>query len=285
MKEMNKNILPVLFLLVSLAGLLTLSGCNIVWKSHNETTSMNTEKAAKENVNMSNSLKEACQKADYETVKTLLKNGTKANSQDEDGNTTLMYAIQAPFAHYDVDVTKKIIKILVSAGANVNASDNDGNTVLMRVVSEFSYSDGADDDREELIDVLVSAGAKVDAKNKDGKTALMSIGLDGWINYSRIVTKLLSVGANINATDNQGRTVLMDFVNKIDEKESSLPDNDDYERECPTIEQVKSFLNTLISSGADLNAKDKDDKTALTIAEERENKEIIKILKAAGAKE
>ena len=47
------------------------------------------------------------------------------------------------------------------------------------------------------------------------------------------------------------------------------------------IEKVKA----LIAAGADVNAKDNDEYTALDYAKDGGHTEIIKILKAAGAKE
>ncbi|MDE6719224.1 MAG: hypothetical protein K2J68_05140, partial [Treponemataceae bacterium] len=45
------------------------------------------------------------------------------------------------------------------------------------------------------------------------------------------------------------------------------------------------IANLLIEAGADLNAKDYKDRTALMLAEEKEAAEVIALLKAAGAKE
>ena len=278
-----------LFIVVFCCLITAFCACNKTQENKEENITNNNFEEDEKNVENQKTLNDQLLKAavvgNSEQVKKLIARGADVNYKDEEGRTVLMYAVLAPFAHYDIEETKQIIKMLITAQADINDSDKEGNTALMAVVSEFSYSDGADDDRVSLIDILVSAGANVNAVNKKGKNALMSIGLDGWIDYSKIATKLLSMGADINAKDHQGRTVLMDFVNKIDEKESSLPDNDDYPRECPSIDQIKSFLKTLISNGADINAKENTGKTALKIAKEKGNIEIVKLLKSYGAKE
>lgn len=230
-------------------------------------------------------LRKSCLNVGINGVEILLAAGANVNSHDTNGDTPLINAALAPLAHYTVENAETIIKMLIAAGADVNATDNDGNTALIRVMSEWSDSDGANEDRIEMIDILVAAGADVNATNKKGETALMSIHLEDFTDYDSIVKKLISVGADIDATDNQGRTVLMDFVNKVSEKEAALPAHDDYESESLSMEQIKSFLKTLLSSGVNINAKDKDGETALTLAQKAGNKEIVQLLKAAGAKE
>ena len=149
--------------------------------------------------NLNTQLLEASKKGNLEEVKKLIAQGADPNYQDENGRNGLMHVVLVPFAHYPIEETKQIIKILTTAGVDVNKTDKEGNTALMLVVSEFSYSDGADDARVALINILISAGANVNAVNKKGKNALMFIALNGWLDYNRIATKLLNMGANINA--------------------------------------------------------------------------------------
>jgi ankyrin repeat protein len=233
-------------------------------------------------------LLEASEKGNLEEVKKLIAQGADVNYQDENGRNVLMYAVLAPFGHYPTEKIKQIIKILTDEEVDVNKTDKEGNTALIIVMSEWSDYDAINNEKVELIDILVSLGANVNATNKKGETALMSIHLEDYTDYDLIVKKLLSVGANINAKNNEGRNVLMDFVGKIDEKKAALTeeDSDIYEPDqYPSINKVKSFLKTLISNGADINAKDNTGKTALEIAKEKGNTEIVKILKQAGAKE
>ena len=82
----------------------------------------------------------------------------------------------------------------------------------------------------------------------------------------------------------------MDFVGKISEKDSACADSDVNGMEgCslqyPTTKDVMQYLNTLLTAGADVNAKDKDGKTALKLAQEAGNEKIVELLKQAGAKE
>ncbi len=229
----------------------------------------------------------ACPEANYEIVKILLSTGVNVNAKDKDGNTALMFIM--PYGYYETNYSKKIMELLISYGADVNATNNSGNTALMRIVSDFTDGEMGERDRIELIDTMLAAGADVNIANRDGKTALMLIIIDPYNDYGKIATKLLAAGADINVMDNKGRTVLMDFVDKVDEKKAACADKDIGGIECdvpyPKTSKIMDYLNTLLSAGADINAKDKNAKTALTLAKEKGNEEIVKLLKAAGAKE
>ena len=113
----------------------------------------------------------------------------------------------------------------------------------------------------DYIRLLISEGADVNASNKDGGTPLMYAA-----NYSsttEIVTLLIEAGADVNARHhNDGWTVL--FFSKTPE-----------------------IVTLLIEAGADVNAMNDNGFTPLWFANPRfgSTPEIIKILKAAGAKE
>jgi len=79
--------------------------------------------------------------------------------------------------------------------------------------------------------------------------------------YIRI---LIQAGADVTAKDNDGRTPLLHAARWSDE--TTPPE----------------IVTLLIQAGADVNAKDNDDRTPLSLAT---NPEIIKLLKAAGARE
>jgi len=51
------------------------------------------------------------------------------------------------------------------------------------------------------------------------------------------------------------------------------------------MEGHTSTVQVLLAKGADVNAKSKFGSTALRLAKEKEHKEIVRILKEAGAKE
>src|ERR1700733_6899002 len=90
------------------------------------------------------------------------------------------------------------------------------------------------------------------------------------ISYSQndIAIDLIKAGADVNATDENGRTPLM-----------KLAALSDFRKPCTHLEIFKALLN----ANANLNAKDKSNKTALSIATTVAHIPIMKELQKAGA--
>lgn len=85
-------------------------------------------------------------------------------------------------------------------------------------------------------------------------------------NNTKEVARLIEAGADVNATDDYGETALMMAVSS----EGAGAD----------------MAKLLIAAGADMNTRENMyDMTALMIAKERDAKDVIALLKAAGAKE
>jgi ankyrin repeat protein len=145
------------------------------------------------------------------------------------------------------------IRVLIEAGAFVNAKKSDGRTPLMYALRYSSTP--------EIVTPLIEAGADVNARDGRGYTPLMFAA-----NYAspKVVTLLIEVGANVNATVENGMTPLMFASNR-----STTP----------------KVVTLLIEAGADVNAKTNGGKTALTYADYKDDTQVIRILKAAGAKE
>jgi ankyrin repeat protein len=109
---------------------------------------------------------------------------------------------------------------------------------------------------------MLEKGADVNASNKVQKIALMISSEQGCTSCVRL---LLDKGANVNARDNLGRTALM----------------------MAAMHGREDIVCALLDKGADVNVRETGfpQYTALGYAKESENKKVIEILKAAGAKE
>lgn len=109
---------------------------------------------------------------------------------------------------------------------------------------------------------LLGKGAAINALGNLKKTALMKASEGG---HTSVVRLLIDKGANINARDNLGGTALM-LASMLGKTE---------------------VVRVLIDKGADLNARETGflRYSALDYAKESKNSEIIRMLKAAGAKE
>lgn len=129
-------------------------------------------------------------------------------------------------------------------------------------------------------------------KHEHGHNDLMCAALEG---NTATVKRLLEIGLDVNAKDDEGRTALMfavtnlhhDTVNLLLENgaDVNLSSNDG----CTALMLAASandvdLVHNLMRHGADVTGKFHDSgKTALALAEEKGNKEIVKLLQVARA--
>ena len=123
-----------------------------------------------------------------------------------------------------------------------------------KINKDLFYSVLADDVNK--VRNLLSDGADVNARNEQEWTSLMVAASEG---YTHIVDVLLNQGADVNAQSSTGETPLM-----LSARWGHL--------------SIVPML--LIDAGADPSLKNKDGKTALTIAKETGQTEITKLIEA-----
>jgi ankyrin repeat protein len=149
--------------------------------------------------------------------------------------TALSCAASLGYAH--------VANVLIKNGADVNARE-DGGTALYSDVgggtalhSAVGYLDGNID----VLRVLVQNGADVNLKNQDNYTAFM-VAISEILGKSRCSAKfLIKSGAEVHHVDKYGMTALHE-AGRLGRSE---------------------IIRILIQSGVDVNAADKDKKTAL----------------------
>lgn len=215
-----------------------------------------------------------------ETVKEFLSAGVKVNKTDEPIKSILTRYLNVYPSRKNVpeeDDTPKISSYetgaisLIEAGANVNPTEKGSITPLMLAAQKFYLR---------TVKKLIEKGAFVDAQDSLGRTPLMYL-----IEYNKppqrieIANLLIKAGANVNLLTSETpyskyrndscRTALAVAVEGYD------------------VEMVK----LLLKHGADVNLTCKDGGTPLNYAREissyvadKQKKEIIEILEAAGAK-
>jgi ankyrin repeat protein len=221
-------------------------------------------------------LDQAAENANLEIVRTLVRAGARANLENKNGRSPLMYLREKASAD--------LVRELLSAGAKVNASDESGSTALMNAAA---YSNPA------VVKELIENGARIDLKDDDGKTALMcAVGNDD----ARIAKLLIDAGAALNAKQEDGKTALMiaaeegdpetvklliSFNAEINEKDDDGRTALMFAASTHDLESVQALLN----AGADVTVKDDEGKTALALARQNDQKEIVKLLESRGAPE
>lgn len=221
---------------------------------------------------------------DIAGVKALIAAGADVNYQKDDmmGYTALGLAKDTV-----------MMEVLISAGADINHQDNrTGYTPLMNALN------GCNND---VSGFLIRQGADINIKSNDGATALiLACGCS-----EDIAKQMLEKGADIHALTDKGNGVftqctLMGLKREIVSykfAEYLLAQGADideanttswYKGYTPLFWAVSSgdekLVSFLVKNGANVNAIAVEDKTPLSIATEAGNENIVKILKAGGAK-
>lgn len=211
-------------------------------------------------------LAQAIWASDTEAVKSLVQKGADLNPLYD--VTPLGLAAR----HGNLD----IVKLLIKAGANLDfqMEELDRDTALMIAAANGNF---------EIVKTLVEAGADVNLKNYYGEQALSMaahIGDKKIFDYLYPLTiPEYTVGRKVLAEAIRSRNIVRDVNGLWKNKEGKtalmygIEDNDNIEK-----------VRLLIKAGADVNAKDNDGNTALSLAQEAGNLEIIQLLKEAGAR-
>jgi len=210
-------------------------------------------------------------------VELLLDRGASIDHKDSHGDTTLMYAM--------LTGRLDIIKLLLDRKANVDQKNKNGVTALMLAAHKS---------HENVVELLLDRKANINHKDSSGATALVCAAGEG---CSEVVELLLNRGANIDHKDSDGDTALIaaadrghkDIVELLLNRKANI-DHKNKHGVTALMFAVnnghKDVVELLLARGADKNARSKNtQRTALDIAKQTGNQEIIKLLTATDAAE
>jgi len=206
----------------------------------------------------------ACAGGHLETVRLLIRARTDIESRDEVGRTALMVASQAGHP--------AVVRELLTAQAVINASDNTDRTALMFAVSEgFS----------EIVEILLDAGVSVDLADSTGATALVRAAETGNID---IIDALLGAEANVNVRTKDGAMAL-DRAIAAGHAEAVARLHEVSARIVGAVAEGAdvSRIGELLEAGYHVNARDKEERTALMAACELGDSGNAELLLRAGA--
>lgn len=187
----------------------------------------------------------ASREGNLDMAKYLLEVGGSQVNERDDAGNTAL--IKAAGA-----CQSKVARYLIKKGADVNAVNN------VYRASALSVAAGKCDDPR-VIRILLDNGADVTLRNKDGDTPLLVAAKFG---KQKTVEMLLQAGAKIDE-QNQGYTALMIASRK----------------------GYRDLVHFLIEKHANLDLKNDAGKTALSLAREYGQAEIVELLEKAGARE
>ncbi len=198
--------------------------------------------------------------SNLDAIQVLISKGANVNGSDRKLRTPLMLAFK--HSHHPAIAT-----LLIEAGADVNAENKWGGTTLMSAARYCSYPP--------VFALLIEKGADVNAGagGDFGVTSLMIAAEHS--KRAEIITLLIEAGADVNAKAKSGMMAGRSIRGWTALMFAALNDS------------PPEIVSLLIEAGADVNAKDDNGDTLLTLIRSAHwrSPEIIKILKAAGARE
>jgi ankyrin repeat protein len=189
-------------------------------------------------------------------VKLLLKYGADANVRKEvqgeifsDGQKTQGWQ-ETPLLNALERNYTELAGILIANGADINVRNRNQDSPLQLATN---YGNTI------IIDRLLTKGAKINAQDNFGNTALFDAITNRRANSFKTSKLLVDRGAKVNIANTIGQTPLM--------LAASLPDEvNNNPKQSQTIQKIRSdLIQLLIDNGADINAKDKNGKTAFDL--------------------
>lgn len=229
---------------------------------------------AQDKKTLSDDLKRAIRTGNIEQVTAFLKSGGDPSAKQTVGNsvtTALMYALSME--------QPNVAKLLIENGADLSSDKKDQSKSPLGEAASFGYKDVVEmicnkaknqeqmnlalfnattNSKVEIVELLLKKGANPNAKNKNGATPLSTVEAKD----RDLMEIYLNAGADINALDDNEKTLLM---------HASFRDD---------VELVKYLL----SKGANPNVKGIRGMTAIDLANQAGNNEIVELFKKAPAK-
>jgi len=199
-----------------------------------------------------NQLADAVIEKDTVKINQLLLSGIDINTQHKTTGTTVLM-IASSYYYYD-----DMVQYLIYKGANVNLQDNDGKTALLWAASNSLPN----------AEILVANGADVNIAANDGMTPFLqaTLGVSSGKVTLEMCDLLRKKGADINASLTKNSAMGWNALHYA------------------VINGDVELVIYLIKYGANINKATADGSTPLYLAEIAKQKEIMDILKKAGAK-
>lgn len=177
----------------------------------------------------------------------------------------------------------QVVRFLISAGVDIDSVDHSGQTSLHRATRRQSIP---------MMRLLLDMGATVDSKNDNGHTPWSA---NASMQNEGVMTLLLRAGANPNIQDSQGiselymaaskgRTEYVKFLLKMGTDPNIKTEFDWRPIHWAAHDGHIDTVRVLIDAHADVSAVSDQDLTALDLAIQANQTEIIELLKKAGAK-
>ena len=229
------------------------------------------------NKNNRTALMIACHKGNIDVMNLLLNAGANFDISDDDAQTCLHYAATGDSSH-------EVLEIIIGHGVDVNSTNNSNQTALMRASHKGN---------KHVINVLINAGANPHISDDEGDTLLHYAAYGDC--SKEVLQAIIDHGADVNATNKNNKTALMIACEKCNEDAINVLLN---ARADPTIGDIgrntclhvavaqdctKEVIGEIIDHGADVNAINNSNITALLIACQKRQEVLMGLLLTSGA--
>ena len=208
----------------------------------------------------------------------LLNAGADCSTVNSSGETCLHYAVLGK-------CTEEIFHAIIDQGVDVNGANGDKQTPLMTACQVGNV---------DAINILLKAGADTSSASDIHGATCIHHAVDGDCSKTTLQA-IINHGADVNATNRNNVTALMLACEKRNAETINGLLN--ARADCSIVDAIGeaclhyavrnsckgNVLHTVISYGADVNARNKRNVTALLIACEKGNVEAINVLLNAGA--
>ena len=201
---------------------------------------------------------------DVESVQALLRAGATANIANRNGITPLSLAA--------LNGTRAVVEALIEAGADVNALLPQGQTALM-MAARGGHVDA--------VNVLLSRGADVKAREQVlGETPLIWAAAE---NHPGVIKALVGRGADVNGRSNPLTFPREEYGDGKSARLTVLPKGNWVPLMYAARQNATGAVKALAESGANLDATDPDNMTALNVAIINANYDAAALLLDLGA--
>lgn len=215
-------------------------------------------------------LMNAAKDGNIKAINRYLDTGTDVNERTTEGKRAL--AIAASEGHADA------VRLLIDRGADVDAVDSYNTTALI-VAATSGHA--------EIVDLLLTNGANPLARDDSGGSPLINAAYFGHVKAVRL---LLEKTPELDKQDGEELLLLTSGLGHAGVVSALLDDGVDANgrgKKSRTALMAAAYFNQpeiirlLLLRGSDPTARDEDGQSALNVAEEKGNDEIIELLKAA----
>ena len=209
---------------------------------------------------------------DIDKVKSFIETGVSVNVESGPRKRTPLYwAVK--------NKHKDVAKLLIDKGADVSSIH------LLYYACWYGYRD--------FVELFIQKGADINSKDWDETPSHYAV----WGGHVDVLELLLAHGADANAKDSAAWSLLhyaagsgsTDMTRLLLNKSADVNAKENEGGQTPLHRAAGKGHTTvaelLIANGADVNAKENEGKTALSVAKDKGNTEIVELLRKHGAKE